>query len=114
MKTYFKHIPFPQIILPILVIHLIGLVAYLLVQGNLPPVVPLLYGLPYGEEQLVPKIFLLTPLIVGVIILVLNTLIIKFTKDNFSQKALLYLIIATSLLSIVTVVKIVLLVGSFK
>jgi len=113
MKLALKNIPFFQIVLPIFSIHILGMLLYLGVQSNLPPVVPLLYGLPYGEEQLVPKLFLLSPLVVGLVILILNTVIIKFTKDNFSQKALLYLIIATSLLSIVTVTKIVFLVGSF-
>lgn len=113
MNGILKQIPFPQVTLPVFFLNLAIAVFYLFVRNYLPPEVPLLYGLPYGEDQLVKKDLLLIPLSISTVILILNCLLIKITKDNFSQKALLYLIIATSLLGIVTVVKIAFLVGGF-
>ena len=78
----------------------------------LPPVVPLLYGLPKGEEQLVPKIFLVLPGLCAQAILILNVALIKFLNDGFLAKSLFYLLIAICALSVITTLKIVFLVGS--
>lgn len=113
MKKILQTIPFPEVTIFIFIINLIVLMLYFFIRSHLPPEVPLLYGLPNGGEQLVKRDLLISPIIASLFIVVLNSILITTTKDNFSQKALLYLMIATSLLGIVTVIKIALLVGAF-
>jgi len=96
----------------VLVINFVAIILVFLLQAKLPPVVPLLYGLPKGEEQLVPRLFLLAPLAMAQIIVAINFAITKITHDKFSRKVLTYLMVATSILSIITVAKIMFLVGN--
>jgi len=92
----------------------IGVIAFVLVLGGmLPPVVPLMYGLPVGEEQLVAKGFLTIPSAVSVILIIVNVIIAKFSSASFIQKVLVGLTIAITLLSAVTTMKIFFLVASF-
>lgn len=88
-------------------------VTILVLQNNLPPVVPLLYQLPIGEEQLVSRIFLIIPSLAALLILAVNLFLLKISKDSFVQKVLVGLSIAITLLASITSIKIFLLVGSF-
>ena len=106
-------LPFKNIFLTLLAINIISLLSVFLVQGALPPVIPLLYGLPKGENQLVPKILLVVPFCTAALITLINIVLIKISQDNFSQKALLYLSVSVNILALFTVFKIVNLVGSF-
>ncbi len=107
------NVPFKEVFFIFFGVSFVGMVLVVLLLGNLPPVVPLLYGLPKGEDQLVPKIALIVPLLIAQVITVINMVLVKHTKDHFSQRALVYLVVAVNSLAIITVVKIVLLVGSF-
>ncbi|MEK7526081.1 MAG: hypothetical protein AAB546_01220 [Patescibacteria group bacterium] len=104
---------YKKTLISFLIINLLGILAVLIIQNKLPPVVPLLYGLPKGEDQLVPKIFLTVPFAVSEIITLINIILIKTLKESFSQKALLYITVAICSLSFITVLKISLLIGSF-
>ncbi len=82
-------------------------------KNTLPPVVPLMYGLPVGEEQLVPRILLTVPSVVSIILIIINMVIAKLLGGTFVQKVLVGLTMAITLLAAVTTVKIFFLVASF-
>jgi len=80
-------------------------------KNRLPPVVPLLFGKPQGEEQLVPKLYLTAPPLTSSIIALINTALIKSITNHFLKYVLLGLMLTATVLSTITVIKIVLLVG---
>ncbi|HWA52262.1 MAG TPA: hypothetical protein VG895_04360 [Patescibacteria group bacterium] len=82
-------------------------------KKSLPPIVPLLYGLPVSPNILVSSTFLSIPSIVSIILIVINTSVTKISKDKFLEKILLGLNITLTALSLITIIKIIFLVGSF-
>ena len=108
-----KRLPIPKFIYSSLVISLIGIFFVILVQNNLPPEVPLFYGLPEGENQLTTFFGLVTPAVISFLVTVINVSIAFFLENKFLQKTLILSSFAISILSIITIVKITLLVGSF-
>lgn len=107
-----KNLAYKNPIIFVFFVNLLLIVFAVSMQAFLPPVVPLLYGLPKGEEQLVPKIFLALPAIASEAVLIINALLIRFLKDDFLQKSLFYLIVAVCALSAITTLRIFFLVGS--
>jgi len=91
---------------------LIATVSLLLIS-NLPPQVPLFYGLPQTEEQLAPAWMLIIPSALAFLILLGNASLSLFIEGDFSKKALAGASFAVSLFSAVTTLKIIFLVGSF-
>lgn len=82
-------------------------------KNFLPPVVPLFYGKPLSESQLVPAPGLLIPLGVALVILIINLILNFIVKDGFLKKILIVSSFLVLVLMIITVVKIVSLVGFF-
>lgn len=113
MKKVLNVVPYKEIVLPAIALNLVVLILTILVQNNLPPVVPLFYGLPTGEEELSQKIFLTIPSLISLLIIFANVVLIKYTKDSFLPKVLLGLIIGSTILGAITTIKIIFLVGSF-
>ena len=103
----------PSLTIIFFVLNLAIIFAIVLIKDFLPPVVPLFYGLPTGEEQLVASMFLTLPAIIASLITIINTVLIKLIPDDFLHKILLGIIITSFSLSTITIVKIVTLVGSF-
>lgn len=87
-------------------------IAVLLLREHLPPTVPLFYGRPRGAEQLAPQLFLLVPPGLSILVTILNAIFIALTEDKFIRKVLVGISFAATLLSAITIVKIILLVGS--
>lgn len=85
----------------------------LIAQSFLPPQVPLYYGLPIGEEQLSSPLGLVIPGVVSLLILSVNFMLIKITKDDFLKKILAIVALVASFFAIITTYKIIFLVGSF-
>ncbi len=86
----------------------------LILKRNLPPIVPLFYGLPVSESQLVQSTYLIIPPITASVIALANFGLSKLTKDSFLEKIFNALTISTTLLSAISIIEIVLLVGVFK
>lgn len=115
-KNPFKEIlsvPYSQFFIICIVVNLAVVAFIVLLRNTLPPVVPLLYGLPVGEEQLVPRILLIIPSLIVTFLTIVNMIIGKLFGGVFIQKVFVGLTIAISLLSLVTTLKIFFLVGSF-
>ncbi|QQG41931.1 MAG: hypothetical protein HYV90_01305 [Candidatus Woesebacteria bacterium] len=82
-------------------------------KNILPPIVPLFYGRPFGESQLVPVLNLFFAPIVSIVITLTNSGLALITEDVFSKKILISGAFLFSLLITITILKIVFLVGFF-
>jgi hypothetical protein len=85
----------------------------ILLKNFLPPLVPLFYGLPAGEEQLTSTLGLLIAPGVSSLMTIVNLCISFWVKDDFIKKILAISTTALALLATITVIKIILLVGFF-
>ena len=94
-------------------INLLLIATIFLLRKNLPPLIPLFYGLPVSQSQLSPLWGLAIPESVAIGLIVINEIISKLTKDTFLEKILLSLSVAVTVLSTITVLKIIFLIGSF-
>lgn len=112
LKFLLHAIPNKQIVYLCLATNALVLILVILTQEVLPPIIPLFYGQPQGASQLAPKIFLVIPPAVALLVTGVNVCLSRTTKDDFLWSVLLGGSILTTVLSIITVVKIVLLVGN--
>lgn len=85
----------------------------LLLQKNLPPVIPLFYGEPTGMAQLAAKQAIFLPTIFTSVIVLINLVISTKVKDSLIRNALTWSSYLVTFLSIYTTVRILLLVGNF-
>lgn len=107
-------IPYRNQTIFLIILNLAIMAGIIVGRSILPPTVPLFYGKPQGEEQLVPQIFLILPSLVSLAIIAINTLCIKFlVNDPFIKKILFGSTIIATLLSTIALAKIIFLVGSF-
>jgi len=113
LQSIITTIPFKKIIIGSLLVNLTVVVLVFATKNSLPPVVPLLYGLPQGQDQLVNTNFLVMPAIFSIAIIAANTLLIKIVDNDFIQKVFLGLIITSTSLSTIAIIRVMLLVGSF-
>lgn len=113
IKTKFNKIPFKNSFGVALLTNFLMIILILALQGFLPPVVPLFYGQPQGEAQLARSIFLILPPAISFLITLANAFLSTLIKNKFLQTILLGLAVVVTVFSSVTVVKIILLVGSF-
>ncbi len=108
-----ENIPFKDLLIVAIAINILVILIVLLLQKFFPPQVPLLYGLPEGELQLVSSLSLTIPSLISLLVIVINVIISYFLKEEFFKKILIITAIGLSIFSITTTVKIVLLVISF-
>lgn len=94
-----------------LAINIVIILFTLLVQGRMPPQVPLFYGLPRGEAQLTKPIWLTIPATFSLILILINYFLIKVIRDSFTIKVLGLISLLTAIFAAVTTVKIIFLVG---
>lgn len=100
-------------ILLIFIVNIITIIVVCLQLPKLPPVVPLYYGNPAGEEQLGPVRGLFIPPGFTLVVWVTAVLITKAYKNSFIETLLVLSLCVLTVLSTVTVFKIMFLVGSF-
>ncbi len=90
------------------------LIALILTARNfIPPEIPLFYGLPEGERQLAPSLLLVIPTSLTAIFTIMNFIICKKSSNIFIKQLSAYILIPLNFFSIIAVIKIILLVGSF-
>jgi len=90
---------------------LVGLI--FLLKNNLPPEIPLYYGKPQGEDQLASTMALIIPPSLALVILILNSVVAYFSKEEFIKKILVISSLVVSAFAATTIIKIALLVGNF-
>ncbi len=92
---------------------LLNILFVIISQNNLPPEVPLFYGFSEGEKQLSQKWGLLIPGAISLIIILFNLILSAMIKNKFLKETLSMTSFVVSFLFLITVFKIVLLVGFF-
>lgn len=106
-------IPFKKLVLAVVILDLSTIILILVLLGKIPPQVPLFYGLPVSEDQLVKAPFLILPSLIALLLVFLNSLLTFFLKDDFLKKVLIMAAFGTSLFAVITTFKIIFLVGNF-
>ncbi len=76
---------------------------------SLPPQVPLFYSRPWGEGQLAQPLFLLLPLVLGIIFLLINAVFAKTQSDSFLKHSLVLGGVVASLFASIAIIRILLL-----
>jgi hypothetical protein len=104
---------FEKIVIICLLINIFTIISIIIVRKNLPPIIPLFYGLPVSEEELSISLGLAIPPAISIALILVNLGIAKLTKDAFLKKIFIGLIISLTALSLIAVIKTILLVGSF-
>lgn len=87
--------------------------AIVVLKNWLPPLVPLFYGKPSGSGQLVTTYELLIAPGVSLLVIIINTFLSLYIPDLFLKKTLIIGAFLLSLLTAITVFKIIFLVGFF-
>lgn len=85
----------------------------LIFKSVIPPIVPLFYGRAIGESQLVGFFGLLIAPGASLFITLLNLILSSITDDLFLKKVYVATAFIVSLLTTITVIKIIFLVGFF-
>ena len=106
-----KKLPLRSYVYSALALDLVTLLTVFLVKGNLPPVVPLFYGRPVGSGQLISAYGLLIAPITAAAVTAINIYLASFIKDEFIKKIFSVASFFVSVLTTITIIKIVLLVG---
>lgn len=109
----FKNLPYAKLIIASTIINIVFIFVIIIFRNNLPPQIPLFYGKPQSGEQLGSNILLIILPLAALAVTFINSLVIKFTKDEFSKKILVTTIGVTTLLSVITIIKTYILIGSF-
>ena len=108
-----KNLPFKNLIALSAVINILVISFVLILRDRLPPEVPLFYGLPRGEDQLAQSLGLVIPSALSLTILVINSILASFVKNDYLGKVLIVSGATTAIFASVTVLKISFLVGNF-
>ncbi len=112
-NTLSEKIAFINYIYFALALNLLNVIAVLLMKNNLPPQVPLFYGFTESEQQLTTSFGLLIPGVFSFLLTLGNVIFSIFIKNNYLKKILSITSFTISLLSLITVIKIIFLVGFF-
>lgn len=107
-------LPFRKYLFITIVINILLIAVSFLIQQWLPPEIPLFYGQVQGSKQLAPSLGIAIPALVSLVILSINLLISQLVAADFLKKILIITAISLSLLSLITTLKIIFLVGSFS
>lgn len=110
---WWKNTVFRNFFLAATIINAVSIAAVFLLQSFLPPVVPLFYGRPEGAAQLTQPMWLLVAPGISLVITILNLLLSVRSKDDFLKKILAVTSFIVSFISLITITKIILLVGFF-
>lgn len=105
--------PFKTLVVSALTINIVSVLAFIFLKRLLPPVAPLLYGRPSGAGQLLPALGLLVAPSLSICLIIINGAVANFTDDSFSKKLLVASAFMVSLLTTITVFKVIFLIGFF-
>lgn len=108
-----KKITFHNYYLVSIILGVASCIGIFFLKNFLPPILPIFYGKPYGIEQLASTMFLLVIPGASILVSVINILLSTLTRDEFIKKFLAVGSLVFSLMTTITMVKIILLVGFF-
>jgi len=107
-----KKVPFSKQVIYCLIINLVMILLAILSIFVLPPEIPLLYGLPEGNDQLVKSWAITVPNLVAFILMFINTIFAINTKDEYIRKIIILAGFTATFFATITVIKIFFLVGN--
>ena len=110
---WWKKVTYYKFFLVAGVLALVSILCILIAKSFLPPVIPIFFGKPTGDEQLASYWFLFTIPGISIIISTINIIVSTSGKDEFIKKVLAVGSFLISFMATVTVTKIILLVGFF-
>jgi hypothetical protein len=110
---FLKNVVFRKYFIASLILGFVSIAVFFVIKSFLPPEVPVFYGKPVGEDQLVPNIFLLVIPAVSILISMVNIIVSKRSDDDLIKKILAISSLIAAFMAIVTTVKVILLVGFF-
>lgn len=108
-----QKLPIPRFFFASVLLSVLTILFVIAIQKKLPPQIPLFYGLPEGEDQLTSKIGLIIPSFFALTITLFNAFLTSLLKNKFLRETLILSSFTISVLSLITTIKIALLVGSF-
>jgi len=108
-----KRLHFKNYFYTSIALDLVMMLAIVLLKGFLPPVVPLLYGNPTGNSQLLPTLGLLVAPGISLTVTVINISLSLIIKEEFLRKILAVSSVLVTILVAITVIKVFFLVGYF-
>lgn len=108
----FKKLPLLKLFTFSIVLNLFFIALGLLSRFILPPEIPLFFGFPQTTEQLAPSLFIIIPSAISLVLVIINFYIALNLESIYLKKTLAFATLATTLLSSIAVIKIILLVGS--
>ena len=106
-------IPFKKLVIVIFLVNFLTSGSVFFIQKNLPPEIPLYFGLPQGAAQLSSSMGLIIPAAISLSITIINTTLTLFVFDDYLKKALILASLGLTFFSTIAVYKITQLVGSF-
>ena len=113
LKFYWNRLPLKNYIYLAFGINIFLILAVLVFRAILPPQVPLFYGEPVGERQLVGSVSLLLAPLFALTVIFINTFIASKIDDIFAKKVLIVSSLFVSILVFITLTKIFFLIGTF-
>jgi hypothetical protein len=105
-----KNIPFKSYFYFSLGLNFASILLILAIRSVLPPIVPLFYGLPVGENQLANSLELLIGPSVGLTISLINLVLARLVKEDLLKRILMLSGAFISLILGIAVVQIILLI----
>ena len=108
-----EEIPFKKLIYGSLLINILVITLVFFARKYLPPVVPLYYGLAKSEIQLADNIYLILPSSLSLLVISLNVFLSYLFDNDYVKKVLVASSLVITILTAITTIKIMLLVGSF-
>lgn len=90
----------------------LGCLIFMIQLRNLPPVLPLFYNRPWGEDQLAQPLSLFIFLFFGIILFLGNTYIslVVSAKNILLSRLIMWVSVLSSLLLVITIIRIIILV----
>jgi hypothetical protein len=108
-----SNIPFLKLVIISLVLNLITIIVIFLGLNKIPPQVPLFYGYARGDKQLSSSSALIIPSLISIGIILTNTSVSLILTSDYLKRILIVSSLLVTALSLVTTIKIILLVGNF-
>jgi len=104
-------LPLKNFIIVSFFVNIVCLILSFLSKIILPPEIPLFYGLPQNQEQITKSFYLFLPSGISLVLTVINTYISLSINNIYLKKILAMATFLLTILSTVTLIKIIFLVG---
>ncbi len=111
MHAILEKLPFKEFFHVSWILNILVIIFGIIIQGRLPPEIPLFYGLPQGEAQIFSSWGILIPSVSSLIFIIINLLLSTTIKDDFIKKTLILAGFGAAIFASITSLKIIFLVG---